>query len=112
MRLDTLKTTCRAWCARLWHDHDIPFEEAAEIGTRKVITEHSTIGVVLTTDGSITQIGREDYVEAEERVIRELKEQGKPFVIVLNSTHPNNAETLALAMAMQENTTLPCGPQM
>ena len=84
-----------------WHDHDIPFEEAAEIGTRKVITEHSTIGVVLTTDGSITQIGREDYVEAEERVIRELKEQGKPFVIVLNSTHPNNAETLALAMAMQ-----------
>lgn len=85
-----------------WHDHDIPFEEAAEIGTRKVITEHSTIGVVLTTDGSITQIEREDYVEAEERVVQELKEQGKPFVIVLNSTHPNDAETLALAMAMQE----------
>ena len=85
-----------------WHDHDIPFEEAAEIGTRKVITEHSTIGVVLTTDGSITQIDREDYVEAEERVIRELKEQGKPFVIILNSTHPNEADTLALALSMQE----------
>jgi len=88
-----------------WHDHDIPFEEAAEIGTRKVITEHSTIGVVLTTDGSITQIGREDYVEAEERVIRELKEQGKAHTLTMQ-------KRLRLPWPCRKNTTLPCGPQM
>lgn len=73
-----------------WFDYDIPFLEAAELGTKKVITEHSTIGVVLTTDGSITDIDRENYLEAEERVVAELKEQGKPFIIVLNSTAPNS----------------------
>lgn len=71
-----------------WFDHDIPFEEAAAIGTRKVITEHSTIGVVMTTDGSITDIPRESYVEAEDQVIREVMATGKPFVIVVNSTDP------------------------
>ncbi|NCB31800.1 MAG: stage IV sporulation protein A, partial [Clostridia bacterium] len=80
-----------------WFDYDIPFEDAAEMGTRKVITEHSTIGVVVTTDGSIGQITRESYVEAEQRVVMELREQGKPFVILLNSTHPEDAETKQLA---------------
>ena len=65
-----------------WFDHEIPMSEAAEVGTRKVIAEHSTIGIVVTTDGTITEIPREDYLEAEERVIRELKELGKPFVVV------------------------------
>ena len=68
-----------------WFDHEIPMSEAAEIGTRKVIAEHSTIGIVLTTDGTITDIPREDYLEAEERVITELKELGKPFLVVLNA---------------------------
>ena len=67
-----------------WYEEEIPFEEAAEIGTKKVIAEHSTIGIVVTTDGSITEIPREDYIEAEERVVNELKEMNKPFVIVLN----------------------------
>ena len=68
-----------------WSSEEIPFETAAEIGTRKVIEEHSTIGILVTTDGSITEIPREDYIEAEERVVRELKELNKPFVIVLNN---------------------------
>ncbi len=83
-----------------WFDYDIPFEDAAEIGTRKVITDHSTIGLVVTTDGSITQIPRENYVEAEERVVKELKEQGKPFVLIVNSTHPNSEETRDLSEAL------------
>ena len=74
-----------------WFDYEIPFEEAAEIGTRKVITDHSTIGVVMTTDGSITDLPRESYVEAEQRVVDELKATGKPFVIVINSTDPDGA---------------------
>ena len=85
-----------------WFDYDIPFEEAAEIGTKKVITEHSTIGIVVTTDGSIGQIPREDYLEAEQRVVLELKEQGKPFVILLNSTHPEDGDTVALAASLSE----------
>ena len=68
-----------------WFDDEIPFEQAAEIGTRKVIAEHSTIGILVTSDGSITDIPREDYIDAEERVVKELKELNKPFVIVLNS---------------------------
>ncbi len=85
-----------------WHDYDIPFEEAAEIGTKKVITEHSTIGLVLTTDGSITDIARENYEEAEERVIRELKEHKKPFAVILNSVHPESPETKRIAEKLQE----------
>lgn len=80
-----------------WFEEPIPFQEAAEIGTRKVISEHSTIGIVVTTDGSFTDIPREDYVAAEERVVGELKEIGKPFVIVLNSAHPETKDTLGLA---------------
>ncbi|MBO5494164.1 MAG: stage IV sporulation protein A, partial [Eubacterium sp.] len=67
-----------------WFDEEIPFNMAAEIGTKKVITEHSTIGLVVTTDGSITSIPREEYEEAEERVINELSELGKPFVVLMN----------------------------
>lgn len=83
-----------------WFDHDIPFEEAAETGTRKVITEHSTIGIVMTTDGSITEIPRSSYVKAEERAIKELMELGKPFIIILNSANPNNEDTVSLRNAM------------
>ncbi len=71
-----------------WADNEIPFAEAAETGTHKVICEHSNIGLVITTDGSITDIAREDYIPAEDRVINELKELGKPFVVLLNSTDP------------------------
>ncbi|MGM9662611.1 MAG: stage IV sporulation protein A [Oscillospiraceae bacterium] len=80
-----------------WFDHEIPMTEAAELGTRKVIREHSTIGVVVTTDGSVTELAREDYVPAEERVIRELKELQKPFVVLLNSAHPGEERTKAIA---------------
>jgi len=85
-----------------WHDYDIPFEEAAEIGTKKVITEHSTIGLVLTTDGSITDIDRDCYEEAEARVIAELKEHGKPFAVILNSTHPQASETQLIVDKLRE----------
>ena len=71
-----------------WFEQDIPFEEAAEIGTKKVITEHSTIGIVMTTDGTITDLPRESYLEAEERVISEVRATGKPFVVIINSTEP------------------------
>ncbi len=71
-----------------WFDDPIPFQEAAEIGTRKVISDHSTLGVVVTTDGSVAEIPRQSYVEAEERVVEELKELGKPFVIIVNSAQP------------------------
>lgn len=80
-----------------WSDEEIPFEQAAEIGTKKVIEEHSTIGVLVTTDGTITDIPREDYIQAEERVVNELQNLHKPFVIVLNSIHPDSDETRALA---------------
>lgn len=84
-----------------WFDYEIPFEDAAEIGTRKVITDHSTIGLVVTTDGSITGIQREDYVEAEERVIGELKSINKPFIVILNTNNPNATETMELKKSME-----------
>jgi len=79
-----------------WYDHEIPFAQAAEIGTKKVINDHSTIGLVITTDGSITELNREDYVEAEARVVKELKDINKPFVVLLNTANPesDNAHTL------------------
>ena len=83
-----------------WSEEEIPFEKAAEIGTKKVITEHSTIGIVVTTDGTITDIPREDYVVAEERVISELKSLNKPFIIVLNSSYPDSPESLSLATSL------------
>lgn len=84
-----------------WYDYEIPFEDAAELGTRKVITDHSTIGLVITTDGSITGIDREDYIEPEERVIQELKDINKPFIILLNSSKPNAPETKAMQKEME-----------
>ena len=80
-----------------WSDDEMPFEKAAEIGTKKVIEEHSTIGILITTDGSITEIPREDYVKAEERVVSELKAINKPFIILLNSEHPSDIQTINLA---------------
>jgi stage IV sporulation protein A len=79
-----------------WFDEPIPFQEAAEIGTRKVIQEHSTLGVVVTTDGSISEIPRASYEEAEERVIQELKEVGKPFIVIINSLKPQGESAQAL----------------
>ena len=86
-----------------WSDEAIPFEQAAEIGTRKVISEHSTIGIVVTSDGTIdTDIARASYVSAEERVINELKELGKPFVVLLNSKVPTSNETKKLEKSLCE----------
>lgn len=93
-----------------WNDEDIPFVQAAEIGTRKVICEHSTIGLMVTTDGSISDIPRDDYVEAEARVARELHEINKPFVILLNSTHPKSDETKKLADCLEEHYSAPVIP--
>lgn len=85
-----------------WSDEALPFEAAAEIGTHKVISEHATIGILVTTDGSIGELPRQAYQEAEERVVRELQEQNKPFVIVLNSAHPADPETAALGLQLEE----------
>ena len=85
-----------------WSDEPIPFAEAAETGTRKVIAEHSTVGIVITTDGSITDIPRSDYVDAEERVIRELTELNKPFVVVINCVDPNAPQTQEYCMALHK----------
>ena len=86
-----------------WFDEEIPFDLAAETGTRKVIRDHSTIGIVVTTDGTISEIPRENYIPAEKRVIDELEALGKPFVILLNSTHPDAPETRAMAAEMEES---------
>jgi len=93
-----------------WFDEPIPFQEAAEIGTRKVISEHSTMGIVVTTDGSITDIPRENYIEAEERVIDEFKAINRPFLVLLNSTHPADQETVALAEELSEKYDVPVLP--
>lgn len=93
-----------------WSDDEIPFEKAAEIGTKKVIQEHSTIGVLVTTDGSITEIPRNDYIQAEERVVNELKEINKPFVIVLNTSDPYSDYTKSLCQEMEEKYLVPVIP--
>lgn len=93
-----------------WASEEMPFETAAEIGTRKVIQEHSTIGILVTTDGSITEIPREDYVEAEERVVRELKELNKPFVIVLNTDNPHSDNVRQLAKELEDKYNTPVIP--
>ena len=93
-----------------WYDEQIPFVEAAEIGTEKVIKDHSTIGIVVTTDGSIGELTRNDYVEAEERVVSELKEMGKPFIVILNSTHPMLPETERLSEKLTETYEVPVLP--
>lgn len=91
-----------------WFDRPIPLAEAAEIGTRKVIAEHSTIGIVVTTDGTITEIPREDYLEAEERAILELRELGKPFLVLLNSAYPNSERAQALREEIAQRYNVTC----
>lgn len=90
-----------------WFEEPIPFHEAAEIGTRKVIQEHSTIGVVITTDGTIGEIPRSEYVEAEERVVNELKEVGKPFLMIINSVQPYHPNTEQLRNELAEKYDIP-----
>ena len=90
-----------------WYDYQIPFEQAAEMGTRKVINDHSTIGLVITTDGSITDISRDEYIEAERRVINELREINKPFIILLNSTKPEDKDTILLKEELEAKYSVP-----
>ncbi|QXM05841.1 stage IV sporulation protein A [Crassaminicella indica] len=90
-----------------WYEKEIPFVEAAEIGTKKVIKDHSTIGLVITTDGTITDIDRNSYIEAEERVIKELKDMNKPFVVIVNSLNPQAEETIILKKQLEEKYNVP-----
>lgn len=85
-----------------WFDEEIPFNMAAEIGTQKVITDHSTIGLVITTDGTISDIPRSEYEECEERVIRELKELGKPFIVVMNTVNPSSADAKQMSSQLTD----------
>ena len=91
-----------------WFDYEIPFTKAAGIGTRKVIHDHATIGIVVTTDGTITEIPREDYLEAEERVITELREMGKPFLVLLNSAYPNSDRAQAIRADIAQRYDVTC----
>lgn len=93
-----------------WYTEEIPFVEAAEVGTEKVIKDHSTIGIVVTTDGSIGEFERNDYIESEKRVIEELKNIGKPFIILLNSTHPTLPETQRISEQLKEEHNVPVLP--
>jgi stage IV sporulation protein A len=93
-----------------WFDNEIPFQEAAEVGTRKVIAEHSTIGLVVTTDGSVTDLPREKYIPAEERVINELKELEKPFLVIFNTSRPAAKETRELVAKMESMYDVPVIP--
>ncbi|MED4601449.1 stage IV sporulation protein A [Paenibacillus validus] len=90
-----------------WFDEAIPFQEAAEIGTRKVIQEHATLGVVITTDGTIAEIPRSSYIDAEDRIINELKEVGKPFIVIVNSTKPQSDSALQLRSDLQAKHDVP-----
>lgn len=90
-----------------WYSDPIPFVEAAEIGTEKVIREHSSIGIVVTTDGSFTGLPRSEYVEAEEKVVNELKEIGKPYIVLMNSAHPMLPETEKLCEKLKNNYGVP-----
>ena len=91
-----------------WYDHEIPMTQAAEEGTRKVIAEHSTIGLVITTDGSFGELPRENYVSAEERIVRELRDIGKPFAVLINSAEPESESACGLAEALTERYRVPC----
>jgi len=93
-----------------WFNEEMPFVEAAEIGTQKVIKDHSTIGIVITTDGSIGELSRGDYVEAEEKVINELKNINKPFIVIMNTTNPTSVDTLTLVEKMKEKYNVPVLP--
>ena len=91
-----------------WFDHEIPMTEAAEIGTRKVIAEHSTIGVVVTTDGTVTDLPRQNYLIAEQRVIEELKELGKPFVVLLNCAQPDSDTAQEIRAQIEQDYGVTC----
>ena len=93
-----------------WFSEEIPFNMAAEIGTKKVITDHSTIGLVITTDGSISDIPRDEYEEAEERVIAELKEINKPFIVLMNTTSPQSDSVKQQATRLSEKYGVPVIP--
>ena len=93
-----------------WYNDEIPFTEAAEIGTEKVIKDHSTIGIVITSDGSIGEFQRNDYLPAEERVVNELKAIDKPFIVILNSTHPNLPDTETLSKKLTNDYQVPVLP--
>ena len=85
-----------------WSENEMPFETAAELGTKKVIVEHSTVGIIITTDGSITDIPREEYISAEERVVKELKELNKPFIMLMNSQNPQDEYTQEMAKRLSD----------
>ena len=91
-----------------WFDHEVTITEAAETGTQKVIREHSTIGIVVTTDGSICGIPRESYLEAEDRVLRELKALGKPFIVLLNCVEPESENAVAIAEKIESDYEVSC----
>ncbi len=93
-----------------WFAEELPFVEAAEIGTEKVIKDHATIGIVITTDGSIGELSRKNFIEAEEKVITELKNINKPFIVIMNTTHPNNSETINLSNSIREKYDVPVIP--
>lgn len=93
-----------------WFEQEIPFNMAAEVGTQKVITEHSTVGIVVTTDGSISDIPRDEYEEAEERVVNELKQMNKPFVVLLNCINPHAESSRALGAELTERYHVPVLP--
>lgn len=93
-----------------WYDEAIPFSEAAEVGTEKVIKEHSTIGIVVTTDGSIGEFNRNNYINSETRVINELKSIGKPFIVLVNSTHPTHPDTVKICDSLRGEHNVPVLP--
>lgn len=93
-----------------WFEESVPFYEAAEIGTEKVIRDHATIGIVMTTDGTFGEIPRENYIEAEEKIISELKELGKPFIVVLNTKDTHNPTAISLANDLRANYDVPVIP--
>lgn len=90
-----------------WSDEELPFEKAAEIGTQKVIKDHSTIGILITSDGNVTDIERKSYIPAEERVVRELKEYNKPFVMLLNSKEPTSKHCENMRLSLEEKYEIP-----
>ena len=93
-----------------WTPEEIPFIEAAEIGTEKVIRDHATIGIVVTTDGSFGELGRSEYLTQEDRVISELKDLGKPFIVIMNTVHPTNTETVRLTDDLADKYDVPVIP--
>lgn len=93
-----------------WFEEAVPFVEAAEIGTQKVIRDHATIGIVVTSDGSFGEIKRESYIEAEEKIVGELKEIGKPFIVILNTVHPTNTKTVELVNELRTLYDVPVMP--